>query len=50
MSTNVVSMLVVVGLLFALLYFFRKSSSRKTATLGHHLLASGSIIQKIYRN
>jgi hypothetical protein len=50
MSTSIVTVLLAVPLLFALFYFLRKPGSRKAATLGHHLLASGSILTQIRRN
>lgn len=42
--------LLVVPLVLALIYVRRKSGSRKTTKLQHHLLASGSILQRIRRH
>jgi hypothetical protein len=49
MSTNIVALLVLIPVLLTLLYIVRKLTSSKPASLGHHLLASGSVLHQVRR-
>jgi hypothetical protein len=50
MSTNSIALLVLIPvLLMTLLYIVRKLTSSKPASLGHHLLASGSVLHQVRR-
>jgi hypothetical protein len=50
MSTNSIALLVLIpALLITLLYIVRKLTSSKPASLGHHLLASGSVLHQVRR-
>ena len=49
MSTNIVALLVLTPVLLTLLYIIRKLTSSKPASLGHHLLASGSVLHQVRR-
>jgi hypothetical protein len=49
MSTDIVALLVLIPVLLTLFYIVRRSTSSKPATLGHHLLASGSVLHQVRR-
>jgi hypothetical protein len=49
MSTDIVALLVLIPVLLTLLYIVRKLTSSKPASLGHHLLASGSVLHQVRR-
>jgi hypothetical protein len=49
MSTNIVALLVLIPVLLTLLYIVRKLTTSKPASLGHHLLASGSVLHQVRR-
>ena len=49
MSTNT-ALLMLIPVLFALFYFVRKAGTPKVPTLGHRLLASGSVLHQIRRH
>jgi hypothetical protein len=49
MSTNIVALLVLIPVLLTLLYIVRKLTSSKPASLGHQLLASGSVLHQVRR-
>jgi hypothetical protein len=50
MSTSIITLMVLIPVLFALLYIVRRSIASKAPTLGHHLLASGSVLSQIRRD
>lgn len=49
MSTSIVTLLIVIPVVFSLVYLLRKSAP-KAPTLGHHLLASGSVLHQVRRS
>ena len=49
MSTSILTLLIVIPIVFSLVYVLRKSAP-KAPTLGHHLLASGSVIHQVHRS
>ena len=49
MPTTVVTLMVLIPFLFLLFYILRRSVTSKAPTLGHHLLASGSVLNQIRR-
>jgi hypothetical protein len=46
---NIVALLVLIPVLLTLLYIVRKLTTSKPASLGHHLLASGSVLHQVRR-
>ena len=46
---NIAVLILIPVLLLTLLYIVRKVTSAKRASLGHHLLASGSVLHQVRR-
>jgi len=49
MFTTSIAVLVLILVLLTLLYIVRKVTGSKPASLGHHLLASGSVVHQARR-
>ena len=49
MSTISIAVLVLIPVVLTLRYIVRKITRSKPASLGHHLLASGSVVHQVRR-
>ena len=49
MFTTSIAVFVLIPVLLTLLYIVRKLTTSKPASLGHHLLASGSVVHQVRR-